>query len=130
MLQEWRKPFRLPLDNLLEQVALIIMMALLYIDLASPTGDSVSTFVVILLAAIFTGVAARTVVPKYIARTNKALASLPCTKSTAPSEMEEGLYAGADSPLAMGQEENAMHITWAAAGTTTEVGTAAPTTNR
>ena len=43
MLQEWRKPFRLPLDNLLEQVALIIMMALLYIDLASPTGDSVSS---------------------------------------------------------------------------------------
>ena len=112
MLQEWRKPFLLPLDNLLEQVTLIIMMTVLYVDLASPTIDIVSENVMVLLGVIFAGVAARTVGPKYIGKVMKVLAYLPCCgkSSSTASEVEEGLFADADSLPAMERQENALSI--------------------
>ena len=120
LLQEWLKPFRLAIDNLLEQCTLILLMTVLYIDLASPDGGAVSTFVFALVVAIFLVVSTRTLGLKYMGKVRSGMALIPCCScfQKQPGELEEGLYTNADS--LSGQHDNALHVSWGAAGATTE----------
>ena len=72
-----------------------------------------------LVGIIITVASVRVVGPKYLSRAASVARLLPCFgKRGAVSEMEEGLYANANA--LEGHQDNALHLTWGAAGATTE----------
>ena len=117
LIQEWLKPFRLAVDNLLEQCTLILLMTVLYIDIASPNGDIVSLLVDWFVYLIMLAVTVRVIGPKYVGKLVTAfglLQRLPCCRKTTVSEMEEGLYTSADALVE--SQDNALHLMWGANG--------------
>ena len=120
LIQEWLKPFRLAVDNLLEQCTLILLMTVLYIDIASPKGDVVSLLVNWFVYLIMLAVTVRVVGPKYVGKLVTAfglLQQLPCCRKTTVSEMEEGLYTSADALVE--SQDNALHLMWGTNGSST-----------
>lgn len=117
LIQEWQKPFRFDVDNLLEQCTLIMLMTVLYIDIASPHGDFVSMLINGLVYLIMFVVTLRVIGPKYLRKAALVMKYLPCRK-TQVSDMEEGLYTSVDELSE--QQDNVLHVAWGAARRTTE----------